>query len=57
MIIHLDECEPEGKGWTATVFGGLLDKGAEMCPAVEYMRDELYGDEPVWVEGMEIDDH
>jgi len=50
VIIHLDECEPEGKGWAQKEFRGLLDQGAEMCPAVEYMREELYPDEPVWVE-------
>ena len=50
VIIHLNECEPEGKSWMETEFRGLLDQGAEMCPAVEYMRDELYPHETVWIE-------
>jgi hypothetical protein len=49
-IIHLEECEPEGKGWTQVSFHGLLDEGAEMCSKVEYMKEELYPFEQVWVE-------
>jgi hypothetical protein len=52
MIVHLDECEPEGKGWRQVEFRvpAWSAEGPKMCPAVEYMRDELYVDELVWVE-------
>jgi hypothetical protein len=28
-----------------------LDRDGEMCPQTEYMRDELFADEEVWIEG------
>jgi hypothetical protein len=52
MLVHLDECEPEGKGWRQAEFGEAVNwpEGPKMCPAVEYMRNELYVDELVWIE-------
>jgi hypothetical protein len=50
VIIHLNECEPDGKGWTPTSSYAALEQGGQMCPGTEYMKDELYADEPVWVE-------
>jgi hypothetical protein len=49
-VIHLDECEPEGKGWTRMEFRHALDRDGEMCPQTEYMRNELYPEEEVWIE-------
>jgi hypothetical protein len=50
-VIHLDGCEPEGKGWTRVTLLTALDRDGEMCPQTEYMRDELFADEEVWIEG------
>lgn len=54
MRIHLEECEEHrGLEWMRLPYGDASDGGniyLEFCPDVEYMRDELYPDELVWVE-------
>lgn len=50
LIVHLDECEPDGKSWTRAEYHEATAKGGQMCPGTEYMRDELYPDEMVWIE-------
>lgn len=50
VVIHLAECEPEGKGWTREEYREARERDGGMCPDVEYMRDELFPDEMVWVE-------
>jgi len=49
-VIHLDECEPEQHPeWISTTFSEATVV-ANMCPDTEYMANELYPDEEVWVE-------
>lgn len=54
-MIHLQECEPEkNPDWIRVTFFAAHRGGAEypnLCPAVEYMRDELFPDESVWIGG------
>jgi hypothetical protein len=50
LIIHLAECEPEGKGWQRTTLRGVSDRETELCPGTQYMTGELYPDEEVWLE-------
>lgn len=52
-VIHLAECEPgQHAGWAATVYRDAAQTG-ELCPQTTYMTEELYADEPVWVETTE----
>lgn len=50
LIIHLDECEHEGKGWQRTTIREVSDRETELCAGTQYMADELLPDEEVWIE-------
>lgn len=50
ITIHLDECDPSGKGWERYTYGMALAKGGTLCEDTQYMTEELYEDESVWVE-------
>lgn len=50
-LAHLEECEPgEHPGWTKMPYSEALALGAAMCPQTQYMTNELFADEEVWVE-------
>lgn len=51
--IHLDECDPqEHPDWVhMAAFNAWNNYNAKHCPRTEYMANELFPDEPVWVEG------
>jgi hypothetical protein len=50
-IMHLDECEPENHPeWEEIEFRDGLEREAQMCPQTQYMAEELYADEHVWLE-------
>lgn len=54
MKLHLAECEPEKHPeWSVSTFAEATGYGmiaAPMCKDTEYMAEELYPDETVWIE-------
>lgn len=49
-VAHLAECEPEQReGWERMPYREALELGAAMCERTQYMADELFPDEEVWV--------
>ncbi len=49
-LMHLAECEPETKGWEETTYTAALAAGGRFCPSTQYMTDEMFADELVWIE-------
>lgn len=50
-LVHLEECEPERhEGWEKVSYRDALELGATMCEQTQYMADELFADEEVWLE-------
>lgn len=50
-LIHLAECDPDtGKAWEETTFREALAASGRMCPQTLYMENELFADEPVWLD-------
>jgi hypothetical protein len=50
-LIHLEECNPEQHaGWTTLPYSAATAAGGRMCEGTQYMADELFPNEPVWVE-------
>ncbi len=49
-VIHLGECEPDGKCWQKTTYRDAIEAGGTLCQPTRYMENELFPDEPVWLE-------
>jgi hypothetical protein len=50
-VVHLEECEPEQhEGWRKVQYREALELDAAMCAETQYMANELYPNEEVWVE-------
>lgn len=50
VVIHLDECEPAGKGWLRYTYRSASEVPGQLCSQTQYMAEELFPDEPVWIE-------
>ena len=54
IILHLAECEPANHPtWEQVAYSNALAAGGAMCAQTEYMANELFPDEPVWIERAE----
>lgn len=49
-LIHLEECDPESRGWEQTEYREALEAYGQLCEQTAYMVDELFPDETVWLE-------
>lgn len=50
-VVHLEECSPEQhQGWEQVPYREALALGARMCQQTQYMAEELFADEMVWIE-------
>lgn len=49
-VAHLEECSPEEhQDWRQMPYRDALELGAAMCPDTQYMANELFAEEMVWV--------